>query len=128
MIGAHKSGLVLLVEDDDSMREAVQRLLECAGLQCVAFISAEQMLAQRKFQDVTCVVSDLKLPGMSGLDLMGVLKAQGSCPPIIVITAHDAPGLREEAARRGATAYLAKPFRGTALLDVITRCVQGESE
>ena len=75
-------------------------------------------------EGAACVVSDLKLPAISGLELLAELRARGGRPPLILITAYDAPGLREEAAQRGAAAYLAKPFRGTALLDVVKAVIE----
>ncbi|HEX6851397.1 MAG TPA: response regulator [Candidatus Polarisedimenticolaceae bacterium] len=114
------SGLrVLVVDDDDSVREAVERLLAAAGFESAAFLSAEALLATDFAVEATCVVSDLRLPGMSGLELLAALRSRGIESPLILITAHDAPGLRETALRCGASAYLAKPFRGTALLDAI---------
>lgn len=110
---------VLVVEDDQSMREAIQRLLYTADLTCIACVSAEEVLASGMHEGAACVVSDLKLPGMSGLDLLAELRARGSRLPIILITAHDTPGLREEAVGRGVTALLVKPFRGIALLDAV---------
>jgi FixJ family two-component response regulator len=110
---------IILVEDDDSMREAFKRLLQFAGFECVAYTSAEALLSAPTGQGAACVVSDLKLPRMSGLELLFELRARGGWPPLILITAHDAPALREEALRCGAADYLAKPFRGTALLDAI---------
>jgi FixJ family two-component response regulator len=107
---------VIVVEDDDSMREAIERLLGAAGIACTAFTSAEAMLADAAAGVAACVVSDFKLPSKSGLDLLAELRARHSCPPLILITAHDAPGLRDEALQRGAADYLVKPFRGTALL------------
>jgi len=110
---------VMVVEDDDSMRGALERLLHAAGFQTAAYPTAEAALAGRTDRNAACVVSDLKLPGMSGLDLLAELRVRGTLSPLILITAHDAPGVREEAAQCGAAAYLAKPFCGTALLDVI---------
>jgi len=106
------------------MREAIQRLLHTAGIGCAAYASAEALLAGGAHEGAACVVSDLKLPGMSGLELLAELRARGRWLPLILITAHDAPGLREEAARRGAVAYLAKPFRGTALLDAVKAVIE----
>lgn len=110
---------VLLVEDDDSMRSALQRLLETCNFDCRAFVCAEDLLAQGVGEGAVCVVSDLKLPAMSGLDLLEELRVLGGWPPLILISANDRPGLAEEATRRGAAAYLAKPFAGTALLAAI---------
>jgi len=107
---------VIVVEDDDSMREAIERLLGAAGIGCTAFASAEAMLADSAAGGAACVVSDFKLPSKSGLELLAELRARHSSPPLILITAHDAPGLRDEALQGGAADYLVKPFRGTALL------------
>ena len=112
---------MLVVEDDDSMREAIGRLLEAAGVPSSAYASAEALLEGGAAGDAACVVTDLRLPGMSGLDLLAELRGRGGAPPVILITAHDAPGLREEAARSGAAAYLPKPFRGTTLLETVRR-------
>ena len=116
---------VIVVEDDDSMREAIERLLDAAGFECSAYASAEALLAWDKLEEAACIVSDLRLPATSGLDLLAQLRTRGGYPPLILITAHDAPGLREEAMKRGAAAYLAKPFRGTALIETI-RQVTGQ--
>ena len=116
--------MVLVVEDDPSMREAIKRLLNAAGVECAAYASAESMLASGHGEGAACVVSDLKLPAMSGLDLLAELRARAGCPPFILITAHDAPGLGEEAVRRGAAAYLAKPFCGTVLLDAVKAVIE----
>jgi two-component system response regulator FixJ len=113
------SKLVLVVEDDDSMREACERLLHAGGYESRAFSSAEALLAAPAQEAVACVVSDFKLPGMSGLELLDELRTRERKEPFVLITAHDAPALRDEAARRGVAAYLAKPFRGTLLLDAI---------
>ena len=111
--------LILVVEDDDSLRPALERLLNTTGWRTTAYTSVEALLVDPAAGDAACVVCDLKLPGMSGFDLLAARRTPDGRPPVIVITAHDAPGLSEEAARRGAAAYLAKPFRGTALLATI---------
>jgi FixJ family two-component response regulator len=115
---------VLVVEDDDSLRPALERLLHAAGFQVAAYASAEALLANGAAEGAACVVSDLKLPALSGLGLLAELRARGGGPPLILMTAYDAPGLREEAARRGAAAYLTKPFRGTALLAAINAAIE----
>jgi FixJ family two-component response regulator len=110
---------VLVVEDDDSMREAIERLLGAAGFGCTAYASADALLAHGVDADSGCVISDLRLPGKSGLELLAMLREMKISLPFILITAHDAPGLREKATSCGATAYLPKPFRGTVLLDAV---------
>ena len=115
---------VILIEDDDGLRQALDRLLTAAGFRTAAYASAEALLADPALEEGVCVLSDLKLPGLSGLDLLSDWRARGGCPPLILITAYDTPGLREEAMRRGAAAYLAKPFRGTELLEVLNAVIE----
>lgn len=111
-----ESATVLLVEDDDSLRGALARLLCASGFRCEAFASAEALLARGGAEGAACVVTDLRLPAMSGLELLVELQRRGGWPPLVLITAHDAPGLREDVLRRGAADYLVKPFPGAALL------------
>jgi two-component system response regulator FixJ len=106
------------------MREAIERLLRVANFDVRAFSSAEAVVERGAALDAACVVSDLKLPAMSGYELLAELRARGCRSPFILITAYDAPGQREEAARSGAAAYLVKPFRGTTLLDAIRELLE----
>ncbi|MDM0019517.1 response regulator transcription factor [Variovorax saccharolyticus] len=117
------TGAVLVVDDDDSMRQAIRRLLNAAGLKTQTFASAEALLDGGPVAGAACVVSDFKLPGLSGLELLTELRRQGHWPPVIVVTAHDTPELRAEAMRRGASAYLSKPFHGKDLLEAIDAAV-----
>ena len=110
---------VLVVEDDDGMREAIETLLDAAGFANTTYASAEALLAGGGVGEALCIISDLKLPAMSGLQLLTELRARGARPPVIVMTAHDAPGVRLDAERLGAAVYLAKPFPGGALLAAI---------
>jgi two-component system response regulator FixJ len=112
-------GKILVVEDDDGMREAIESLLGAAGFESATYASAEALLDRGACEDALCVVSDFRLPRMSGLQLLAALRARGSPPPLILITAHDAPGMRGEAERLGVAACLAKPFHGNALLAAI---------
>ena len=121
-----EGGRVLVVEDDASMREAIERLLGAAGIDVKMYPSAEELLANGAASTAACIVSDWKLPVASGLEMLAAIHARGWKPPLILITAHDAPGLREEAERHGVVAFLAKPFRGTALIDAIEQ-VTGRS-
>jgi two-component system response regulator FixJ len=114
-------GRVLVVDDDESMREAIESLLDVAGFESTVYDSAEDLLAADGVEDALCVISDIKLPAMSGMELLTKLRARAARPPVIIITAHDAPGVHDDAMRRGAAAYLAKPFPGSALLGAIAR-------
>jgi FixJ family two-component response regulator len=118
-------GTILVVEDDDSMRKAIERLLKAAGFGCAAYASAEGLLARGVDEDSACVICDLRLPGMSGLELLATLRERDISLPFILVTAHDSPGLRQQAMQCGAAAHLAKPFRGTALIETI-RQVTGQ--
>ena len=112
-------GRVLVVEDDESMREAIETLLDAADIEFTSYGSAEALLSGGAIDASVCIISDLKLPAMSGFELLAALRARAAVPPVIMITAHDSPGVRSEAERLGAAAYLAKPFAGTALLAAI---------
>jgi FixJ family two-component response regulator len=118
---------VLVVEDDASMREAVERILGLAGFEPRTYVSAEALLAAGAAEGAACVVSDLRLPAMSGLELLVALRARGFRAPLVLITAYDEPGLAEEATRLGAARYLAKPFHGTELLAAV-RAVIGAGD
>ncbi len=111
--------VVFVVEDDESMREAIENLLCVAGFSAVVYESAEAMLAEINGDRPLCVISDLNLPAMSGLDLLTELRRRSWPPPVIIITAYDSASTRREAERLGATAFLAKPFPSLALLTAI---------
>lgn len=117
---------VVVVEDDDSVREAIGRLLAASGFRTVPFGSAEALLATGGVEGAVCVISDFKLPAMSGLELVSELAGRGGWPPVILMTAHDSPEVRAEAKRRGVSGYLVKPFQGSSLLAAIGQ-VAGEA-
>ncbi len=110
---------VLVVDDDDSMREAITRLLGAAGFENAAYASAEDLLAGGASESAACIVSDLRLTGMSGLGLLAQLRTRGDRAPLVLITAHDRPGLRAEVLAAGVAGFLVKPFRGTELLNTV---------
>ena len=120
---------IVLVEDDAGMRRAIQRMLEAAGCRVRAYESAEALIgaSDDMARDCDCFVVDIRLPGISGINLCRNLRADTSCPPCILITGHDETGLRECAASAGARGYLAKPFTGDTLLDAIDRAMAGTS-
>jgi FixJ family two-component response regulator len=112
-------GRVLVIEDDEGMREAIESLLKAAGYATSAYATAEALIAAGTPEDARCVVSDIRLPAMSGLELIAELRARGTSLPVILITAHDSPALRSVAGLHGAAAYLPKPFGRCALLTAI---------
>jgi FixJ family two-component response regulator len=119
LIEEAEADTVLVVEDDDSMRASIDILLSLSGYRTALFASAEAVLAEDAIERPLCVISDLNLPAMSGLDLMIELRRRGWPTPVIIITAFDSPASRKEAMRRGAVAYMAKPFQSSDLLTAI---------
>jgi len=114
-----KSMPVYIVDDDESMRRALQRLLRSVGYQALTFPSAEDFLDAVSFCDRGCLILDIRLPGISGLDLQKKLASEGANYSVIFMTAHDSPQWLEKAKKAGAIAYLKKPFNEHALLDAM---------
>ena len=118
--GVSKTGLVVFVVDDDaSVRKALRRLIRSAGLAAEAFASAEEFLDCGHVQTGGCLVLDVRMPGITGLDLQARLKAAGSELPIVFITAHEDGDVREQALGAGAVEFLQKPFDDESLLTAI---------
>ena len=111
--------LVSIVDDDESVREALYGLLRSAGFAVNAFASAEEFLSSGESRTADCLVLDVRMPGMSGIELHRQLAADHSEIPVIFITAHGDEGMRAQALRRGAGAVLIKPFSDEALLNAI---------
>jgi FixJ family two-component response regulator len=111
--------IVLVVDDDESMRDAIRGLLTAKGFANATYASGEELIAGGRVGEAFCVISDFKLPSITGLELLSELRRQGIQLPMILITGHDTPGLSQEAALRGAVAYLVKPFSGRALLGAV---------
>ena len=114
-----KSFTVFIVDDDDSVRKALKRLLSANGYQVMTFESAEDFLLAGRVRAEGCIVLDIRLPGMSGLDLYEKLASSGPDYPVIFITAQDNPQWQKRAAETDAVAYLRKPFDQQLLLDAI---------
>jgi FixJ family two-component response regulator len=108
---------VAVVEDDESYRLAIQRLLKSAGFSVQTFACAEDFLDSGRQRETGCLIADIRMPGMAGLDLQAKLNAD-HCPiPIIFITAHGDEQMRLQAMRGGAVKFLAKPFDAAILLE-----------
>jgi FixJ family two-component response regulator len=114
-----ESFTVYVVDDDESIRRALKRLLRSAGYHAVTFNSAEDFMETTSRRGQGCLVLDIRLPGMTGLDLQAKLAALGEKYPVIFMSAHDNPQWREMAKNAGAVAYLRKPFDEESLLDAI---------
>lgn len=117
--------MVAVVEDDESYRAAVRRLLQSAGFSVRSFASAEDFLNSGQQQETGCLIADIRMPGMSGLDLQAKLNAE-HCPiPTIFITAHGEEKMRLQAMRSGAVKFLVKPFDAGALIESIRAALDG---
>jgi FixJ family two-component response regulator len=124
MVSQNKAKLVVVVDDDDSMRSAVQDLLEAVGLPARGFASAEEFLRSGKQHETACLITDIRMPGMSGLDLQAQLNAERCRIPIIFITAHGDEKMRLQARREGAVEFLSKPFDNEVLLDGVRAALE----
>jgi FixJ family two-component response regulator len=111
--------MIAIVDDDDSIRNALQGLLESAELPAQAFASAEEFLRSGQRQQIACLITDIRMPGMSGLELQAKLNSERCKIPIIFITAHGDEKLRMQALRAGAVEFMAKPFDDEALLESV---------
>lgn len=118
MSNEHPS-LVVVIEDDAASRSALGRLLQAGGFEAASFGSAEMFISSRPNRAPLCMIVDVQLGGMSGLDLQERLHGEGSTVPIIVITGNRAEGIRERALRAGCAAFLLKPFSPDALLNLL---------
>jgi FixJ family two-component response regulator len=119
MVTQGKTKLVAIVDDDDSVRSALQGLLKAVGLPAQAFASAEEFLKSGQQHQTACLIADIRMPGMSGLELQAKLNAERCRIPIIFITAHGDAKMRMQALRAGAVEFLAKPFDDEALLESV---------
>ncbi len=113
------SGPVAIVDDDESVQRALQDLIESDGLSALCFGSAEQFLDSGARHKAACLIADIRMPGMSGLELQAKLKAERRPLPIIFITAHGDAEMRIRAVRQGAVEFLNKPFDDAVLLQIV---------
>jgi FixJ family two-component response regulator len=111
--------LISVVDDDDSVRESLQCLIRSFGFAVEAFASAEELLNSYRLSYTRCLILDVRMPGMSGLELQRRLAAELREIPVIFITAHGDEAARSQALKDGAVDYLLKPFREEVLLEAI---------
>jgi FixJ family two-component response regulator len=111
--------LASIVDDDESLRRSVRNLLTSVGFLVETFVSAEAFLESIHRENTGCLVADLRMPGMTGLDLLTHLATASSRIPAVILTAHDDNEARRRTLEAGAIAFLGKPFRADALLDAV---------
>src|ERR1700757_2330358 len=122
--GATERPLLSVVDDDEMLRESLPDLLREFGFAARAFSSGQEFLSSDYVDETRCLILDIAMPGMSGLDLQQELKRRGQAIPIIFITGQKDEGIRTEAFRQGAVNLLYKPFSDTALLDALNAAVR----
>jgi FixJ family two-component response regulator len=115
---------VAIVDDDELMRDALQGMLKSVGLESQAFASAEEFLKSGQQYETACLIADIRMPGMSGLELQAQLNAEHCKIPTIFITAHGDTKMRMQALRAGAVEFLAKPFHDDVLLESVRAALE----
>ena len=111
--------VIYIVDDDKSVRQALERLIRSAGMNAVSFDGAEAFLKSNSDNTNACLLTDIAMPGMGGLELQAELVRRGNLIPVIFITAFDTPETRDQAKKAGAVGYFRKPVDDQALLDQI---------
>lgn len=119
---------VFVVDDDESVREAVESLLRSVGLAVRTFPSAQEFLRYERSDAPACLVLDVRMPGLSGLDLQDELAKSGTPIPVIFLTGHGDIPMSVRAMKAGAEEFLTKPFRDQDLLDAIRQAIDGDRE
>jgi len=115
--------MIAIVDDDDAVRDAMASLVRALGYDTATFGSAEAFLNSEQISDTSCIISDLQMPGLSGLDLQDRLITQGYLIPIIFITGHPEEKLRMRAMKAGAIGFLSKPCRDEHLLGYLNKAL-----
>jgi len=115
---------IAIVDDDQSVQSALQDLIESEGLSTLCFGSAEEFLDSGAQNEAGCLIADIRMPGMSGIELQAKLKADRCRIPIIFITAHGDAKMRIQAMRDGAVEFLTKPFDNAVLLETVHAAVE----
>ena len=124
MSSEQSSRRIAIVDDDQSVQSAIQDLIESEGLSALCFGSAEEFLDSGAQNEAGCLIADIRMPGMSGIELQGKLKADRCRIPIIFITAHGDAKMRIQAMRDGAVEFLTKPFDNAVLLETVHAAVE----
>jgi FixJ family two-component response regulator len=119
--------VISIIDDDASVRVATHRLVRSLGYVAHTFASADEFLRSSKLNDTSCVIADVQMPGMTGLELQNLLHTQGHRLPIIFITAFPAESVRAQALEAGAACFLSKPFDARTLIKHLDAAVKSHS-
>jgi FixJ family two-component response regulator len=124
MSSEQSSQFIAIVDDDTSVQTALQDLIESEGLSTLCFGSAEQFLDSGAHRKAACLIADIRMPGISGIELQARLKVDRCRIPIIFITAHGDAKMRIQAMRDGAVEFLTKPFDNAVLVETVHAAVE----
>ena len=116
--------VISIIDDDESMRIALVALVRSLGYDARGFASAEEFLGCGPVQSFACIITDIQMPGMSGIELKQHLAAHQCLLPVIMITGRNEPGLEERALASGAACFLRKPFEAEALIGCLERALK----
>jgi FixJ family two-component response regulator len=119
-----KTKIVSIIDDDASVRAGMEALVSSIGFTACVFDSAEEFLRSSRIEDTSCLITDVQMPGMNGLELQRRLITQGRRIPIIFITAFSEQSGRERALAGGALAYLEKPFAGETMTSLLRKAME----
>ena len=117
-------GMIAIVDDDEALREGMKSLVRSLGYAVSTFGSAEEFLKSEQVSDTSCLITDLQMPGLSGIDLQDWLIAQGHRFPIIFLTAYPDQAARMRAMKAGAIGFLSKPFKFDDLLGYLDKALK----
>ena len=118
------SPIVFIIDDDSSVRKSLARLIRSAGFRTETFATAEQFLAREYYDGIGCIILDVQLPGLTGMDLQQSLKAANYSLPIVFVTGHGDIPMSVQAMKQGAVDFLTKPFEDAELLAAISRAIE----
>ena len=119
----HIPPTISIIDDDEFVRSSVRSLVRSLGLGACTFASAEEFLQSQHVDDTFCVITDLQMPGLSGIELQRLLLAQGRRIPIIFVTAFPEDRIRAQAMASGALGFLSKPFECQALVNLLDKAL-----
>lgn len=114
-----RTQVISIIDDDALARDGIRELVESLGYESLTFVSAEHFLESGSVAKTTCLITDIQMPGLSGLELQEKLQAQGYCTPIILITAYPNEQQRNRALGAGAIGFLGKPFEERSLVECL---------
>jgi FixJ family two-component response regulator len=120
--------VISIIDDDESVRAATNRLVRSLGFVALTFACADDFLRSPRLNDTSCVIADVQMPGMSGIELQSALIASGKVIPIIFITAFPDERIRTRAMEAGAVGFLSKPFKGSILIQYIDDALNSRSD